>query len=334
MEGKENKASGYSYTRNWFDFTIENPDKIAPVHTALYLWAVELNNKLGWKEKFGLPTDYSMQAIGLRNRRTYYKALNDLINFGFIEMVTKSTNQHTSNIIALSSACVKNAQASHKHIHKQVTGTAPIDKQYKQEETLTNNLNPKGDANFFNDVISIFKKAYEEINKIPYVITSEQKEISAAGRFIEIYKEATSVNDEGELLTQLEPYFKACCSINDEWLHSRMDLTILADKFNIINNSIKNGKGKGVTYGELEAIAKKFGSDSPSGITHYPTTQPDFSIPQPPTLKEFIQYFEENGYKDIAEKAFTVCSNACWRDQKNNSFIDKWKIVVKNKYFK
>jgi hypothetical protein len=39
------RKNGYIFTKQWFEFTLENPDKIAPVHTAFYLWAVELNNK-------------------------------------------------------------------------------------------------------------------------------------------------------------------------------------------------------------------------------------------------------------------------------------------------
>ena len=121
----------FSLMRNWFEFCFENPEKINPTHSALYFFCIEHCNRLGWKEKFGLPTEMTKEAIGVRNYKTYSKALNDLIDFGFIIMVQKSKNQYSSNIIAL----VKNTKAPtkaltkavSKHTAKQVQSTVSID---------------------------------------------------------------------------------------------------------------------------------------------------------------------------------------------------------------
>lgn len=94
--------SGYSLSREWFDFCFENPDKIKPNHTALYFFIIELCNRLGWKEKFGLPTSMAKEAVGIKSYNTYINTLNDLVEFGFIVMVEKSKNQYTANIVALS----------------------------------------------------------------------------------------------------------------------------------------------------------------------------------------------------------------------------------------
>jgi len=84
--------------------------KSNPRYTTLYLYIADHCNRLGWKEKFGLPTTSTMEAIGIGNYNTYKKTLNDLIAWEFIELITKSKNQYTSNVIAL----VKNTKAKNK----------------------------------------------------------------------------------------------------------------------------------------------------------------------------------------------------------------------------
>lgn len=106
--------TGYDLSRDFFNWCFENPEKISPNHAALYFFCIEHCNRLGWKEKFGLPTVMAKEAIGIKNYKTYINTLNDLIDFGFIKMVQKSTNQWSSNIIAL----VKNTNAHSKALSK------------------------------------------------------------------------------------------------------------------------------------------------------------------------------------------------------------------------
>jgi len=94
--------NGYELSRKWFDFCFDNPDKINATHTALYLFSVEYCNRLGWKSKFGLPTEMTKEAIGVKNWHTYIKVFNDLVEWKFFILIEKSKNQYTSNIIALS----------------------------------------------------------------------------------------------------------------------------------------------------------------------------------------------------------------------------------------
>ncbi len=94
--------NSYELSRAWFDFSFENPNKVKPIHTAMYFFAIEHCNRLGWKKNFGFPTTMAMEALGIGSYNTYTKALSELIDFGFIILVEKSRNQHSSNIIALS----------------------------------------------------------------------------------------------------------------------------------------------------------------------------------------------------------------------------------------
>tara|TARA_R100000935_G_scaffold10692_1_gene21370 strand:- start:32636 stop:33439 length:804 start_codon:yes stop_codon:yes gene_type:complete len=144
--------TGYEYSRTWFDFSFENTHKIKPNHTAIYFFAIERCNRLGWKEEFGFPTDLAMEALGIKNYKTYIRALQDLVDWGFIKWIQKSKNQYTANIIALA----KNNNAATQALDKAMSirhpkpvganyqGIASIDKQVNYKtinlETLKKKL--------------------------------------------------------------------------------------------------------------------------------------------------------------------------------------------------
>jgi hypothetical protein len=129
--------NGYELSRNWFDWCFENPEKIKPNHTALYFFAVEHCNRLGWKDKFGMPTTMAMEAIGIKSYNTYINTLNDLVEWGFIQMVQRSKNQYSANIVALSNfdKAVDKAldKALIKHGSKQLESIDSINKQETSE---------------------------------------------------------------------------------------------------------------------------------------------------------------------------------------------------------
>ena len=106
--------NSYELSRKWFDWCFENPEKISPNHSAMYFFIIEHCNRLGWKSKFGLPMEMTKDAIGMKNYRTYTKTFNDLVEWGFIDVVQKSKNQYSSCIIAI----VKNTKATTKALDK------------------------------------------------------------------------------------------------------------------------------------------------------------------------------------------------------------------------
>ena len=95
------KFTGYELSRQWFEFCFNNSDLINSNHSAIYFFAIELCNQLGWKDKFGFPSSMAKEATGIKSYKTYSKNLNDLVRWGFIKMVQKSQNQYTANIIGL-----------------------------------------------------------------------------------------------------------------------------------------------------------------------------------------------------------------------------------------
>ena len=140
--------NGYELSRGFCDWAFENPHKIKPIHYAIYFFSIEHCNRLGWKRSFGLPSQMVMEAIGVKNWRTYSAGLNDLVDFGFVEMLERSKNQYSSNIIAIvnftkapTKALDKALQKhSTKHSTKQGQSIVSIDKQETIKQETINNI--------------------------------------------------------------------------------------------------------------------------------------------------------------------------------------------------
>lgn len=135
---------GYDLSRKWFNFCFENPELIKPIHSAIFFFACEHCNRLGGKEKFGFPSQMTMEAIGVKKYQTYGRALNDLVEWGFIVMVERSKNQYSANIISLCAIPKKGiargkaldkAMIKHGSKHGQSTGQSKdsIDKPLTKE---------------------------------------------------------------------------------------------------------------------------------------------------------------------------------------------------------
>ena len=157
--------SGYKLSRSWFDFCFDNPEKVSPNHSAIYFFAIEHCNRLGWKDKFGFPTQMTMDAIGIKKHQTYIRYFNDLVDWGFIKLIQKSQNQYSSNIISLQSALPKNGKALDKaiitHAAKQIASTgqsnSSIDKPITNKPDNQSNIDPFLDltSELFGDQIWI-----------------------------------------------------------------------------------------------------------------------------------------------------------------------------------
>lgn len=143
--------NSYDLSRAFCNWAFENPEKIKPIHYAIYFFTIEHCNRLGWKEKFGLPSQMVMEAIGVKNWRTYSEGLKELVDFGFIKLIEVSKNQYSSNIVAIVNFTKAHTEAPtkaldkalSKHSTKHCQSTVSIDKQLTIEQLnkeQTNNI--------------------------------------------------------------------------------------------------------------------------------------------------------------------------------------------------
>jgi hypothetical protein len=199
--------NSYELSRNFVDWAFENPDKIKPIHYAIYFFSIEHCNRLGWKDKFGLPSQMVMEAIGVKNWRTYSSGLNELVDFGFIKMIETSRNQYSSNIVAI----VKNTKASTKastkaldkalqqHVQKQGAkqsqSTVSIDKQLNN---LTNN-NLTNKQKYANDTELDFSMFDNSLIEILWKDWKEYKWNQHKEKFKAVITEQVAINKLAEL---------------------------------------------------------------------------------------------------------------------------------------
>jgi len=166
--------NGYSLIREWYNFKFENPSKCKSVHSDFYCYIIDLWNRLGQKKEFGLPTSITMECLGIGSYNTYKNTLNDLVDFGFIKIVSDAKNQYQSKVIAIS----KNDKANIKALDKanikaldkaSVKATDTIIEQRNKE--TNNSINYDQLLEFFNKITgrkhrTITEKAKKGFKKI------------------------------------------------------------------------------------------------------------------------------------------------------------------------
>lgn len=173
--------SGYELSRRWFDFAFQESEcKVQ--HTALYMWIIEVNNRLGWKKEFGLPTHDTMEGLSIGNKNTYYSALRDLQKWKFIEIVKESKNQYQANIIkicryenepaldsALDSALIQQCTGIDASITTSIDASiVPIDKPINKETSKQINDEEEEKSSSSDFIIKTKEQILEEIkNKKP-----------------------------------------------------------------------------------------------------------------------------------------------------------------------
>jgi hypothetical protein len=127
-------------------------------------------------------------------------------------------------------------------------------KEYKEEKESKEYKEAKED--FLAKIISVFQEAYLEVFGTEYLVTNKGKERAAASKIISEYKKKNPEATTADAMVALKNYFTACCGISDDWLRKNMSLPLIVSKFNVINNTLRNGKNKSVASrsGQVDAI--------------------------------------------------------------------------------
>ena len=156
----------YTLSRDWWNFCFINPDKIRPNHTALYFFAIEHCNRLGWKRKFGLPTTMAMEAIGIRSYNTFAETMADLIEWGFIIMHERSRNQWSANVVELLRNDKKKRvdDALDRSLIKHRNKKSPIKKSESTVQSTSESNSESTVQSTHQSSVSIDKQVYKNTN--------------------------------------------------------------------------------------------------------------------------------------------------------------------------
>lgn len=266
------QLTGYELSRQLFDFAFERP-KCKVQHIALFLWIVELSNRLGWKKQFGLPTNASMEGLSIGDKRTYLSALKDLQQWGFIKIVQEAKNQFqsciieichsrittadtTANVTALDSAVIRHSNDTNSATR---SGTTTIDKQVNKEtkKSKTNKTYGEGaileESAFFNELKTIWFKHHPKwqfsgkdgagIKSIVQKLTTWQKD----------GEDNITPNSTAAAFD----YILSHQSVRGNNFLSTADPMVLNSKLNSIYEQIKNG-GNGTTQFFSKARASDY----------------------------------------------------------------------------
>jgi len=122
------------------------------------------------------------------------------------------------------------------------------------------------DKDYIGKLLNEFCEAYQENHGIDYEVITPGKERAAIAKLLKLYKDKYPEATSEETLAGLRSYFNAVVSVPDDWLSKNMSPSIIVNKFNEINNHLKNaknrGNSKGATDRELaELVAKHFGEE-------------------------------------------------------------------------
>lgn len=157
----------FELSRNFCNWAFDNPEKVNPNHYAIYFFAIEHCNRLGGKEKFGFPSQMTMEAIGIKKHQTYIKYFNELVEYGFFKLIQKSKNQYSANIISINSAIPKKDKALDKafikHTAKQTESTGQSTGQSK--DSIDKPINNKTKEQLINRFLDWFNSSKEILLK-------------------------------------------------------------------------------------------------------------------------------------------------------------------------
>lgn len=242
------EKNGYILSRQWHEFAIRNQDKATITHAGIMFYLIELNNSLDWMPKFGLPTVHSMAATNIKSYKTFKKCIDDLMEWGFIKLHQKATNNHTANIIELVLFTNSDTNSFTKSIPSQVSNqfqvndqlSVDIDKpETKKPETLKL---PKGVIPY-DDILSCFNSICTSLPKVQKLSTSRKEkikvrwsDIGSLEKFEEVFRK---VQDTPFLIGENNTNWRA----DFDWLieNDKNWLKVLEGKY---DKSSQNGSNK------------------------------------------------------------------------------------------
>lgn len=177
----------FDLSKQWFAYISENTN-VKSNHSHLYFFILNKWNVLFWKKQFGLPTEHTMQCLNVLSYKTYIKTLLDLKDFGFINIIERSKNQNTANIIEVVNNTKAVVKANTKALLKADTEASPkqVQSEHQSEhqsiDSIIKQINNKQINN--KQVKRLFDCTNDFLNLINEDLTSKQITIYSESDFL------------------------------------------------------------------------------------------------------------------------------------------------------
>jgi len=94
------RINGFDQIKAFYSLVFSQTHPIKPQHASLYVFLINQNNRNNWVEWFKCPYDLAMAGACISSKKTYYRCLNDLQDFGLIKY-EKGINEWKAPMISI-----------------------------------------------------------------------------------------------------------------------------------------------------------------------------------------------------------------------------------------
>lgn len=82
----------YHQIRGFYSKVFNQDHELRTTHVSLYMFLLNQNNRSNWSEWFKCPHDTAMMGALINSKTTYYKCLDELKKYGFIDYIKGKNN--------------------------------------------------------------------------------------------------------------------------------------------------------------------------------------------------------------------------------------------------
>ena len=145
-----------------------------------------------------------------------------------IEEINQDINQQTNQQLTINQPTTN---------HNEEYKNDKNDKKERKEEGDLKDIREKSEI-FVDKIIDLYLEEDKD-----YKIVDIEQERKGAKKLIKLFRDKYPDATEEEVINGLQPFFKLCVNIDDDWLRNNMGLPLMAtNKFNTIIKILKNGK--------------------------------------------------------------------------------------------
>lgn len=254
----------YALSRKIFNYAFEHKE-CGVYHISIFMWIVELNNRLWWKKEFWLPSNDSCEWLSIGNKNTYLSALRDLEKWWFIKIIQESRNQFCSTIIQI--CHVKSDTATNTALDtaliRQDTqhwyAIDTIDKQRNQETKKPRNISSKEETTALDVPEEFWKK---EINQI---IDTIKQTLNSIGL---IYKAWPQERQRAQNILTGKEFWEICDKSNMSREQFVISIIKLSSKLDFWNWKIYNCQTFYKHYARVYNEARRIKQEKEQKVSH------------------------------------------------------------------